>query len=700
MDTFPEWAAWTILLLPVGSCVLITLGLRRISKLAGYLTILAIALAFLLSLWALKAVNAHDGAVIGYAPHDWLSFPGFSFNLGIRMDGLTAVMLIVVTSVSTLVQIYSQGYMAGDPGYGRYYAYMSLFTASMLGLVLADSILLIFIFWELVGLSSFLLIGFWFHKPTAAAAAKKAFITTRVGDVGFMIGILIVWTHIGNFSVAQIQQAALSGALGSTTLTLFALGVFAGAAGKSAQVPLHIWLPDAMEGPTPVSALIHAATMVAAGVYLVARFFPVFASSSGALHTVAWIGAITAIIAATMGVVNPDIKKVLAYSTISQLGYMMLGLGSGAYVAAIFHLVNHAFFKACLFLGSGSVNHATNTFDMQRMGGLRKFMPLTFATFVIASLSLSGIPPFSGFFSKDDILKAAWIDNKILFTLGFIVVFLTAFYMFRAIFLTFFGEFRGGVPHHDHWTEGWEVVPAGAGDIHDAGASPALAAVGAAAHGPVAMAAADAPPANTLSDLASDRIEQVPIEHHDEPVHPHESPWVMVLPLLILAVPSVISWLVNVPNPWFGDLIKGALPDPTQDVTPESINWGIAIGSTALAVIGIGTAYVIYVLREGLVETMGRVLRPLYVLFINKWYADVIGEDIIVRGVVYRGLAYAAEMFDTNVVDGVANGIGKATEVGSAALRRMQTGQFPAYGFIFSAGVAALAIALLLAGRV
>src|SRR5579883_3125859 len=477
MNTFPEGFAWAIFLLPVASCVLITLALatgllrRGNLRLAGYLTILCIFVAFLLSLWALAAVNHNDGHPLGYTSHQWLQFPGFSFTLGLRVDGLTAVMLIVVTSVSTLVQFYSQGYMEGDPGYGRYYAYMSLFTASMLGLVLADSILMIFIFWELVGLCSFLLIGFWFHKPSAAAAAKKAFITTRVGDVGFMIGILILWTHTNTFNIAQLHRLAASGAIGSTTLTLAALGIFAGAAGKSAQVPLHIWLPDAMGGPTPVSALIHAATMVAAGVYLVARMFPVFDApgASGALHTVAWIGAITAIVAATMGVVNPDIKKVLAYSTISQLGYMMLSLGTGAYVAAIFHLMNHAYFKALLFLGSGSVNHASNTFDMRRMGGLRKVMPVTFVTFLIASLSLSGVPPFSGFYSKDDILHAAWNDNKILFVLGFLVVFMTAFYMFRAIFLTFFGEFRGGVPHHDHWTEGWEMIPVGAvaADSHD-----------------------------------------------------------------------------------------------------------------------------------------------------------------------------------------------------------------------------------------
>jgi NADH-quinone oxidoreductase subunit L len=566
-------------------------------------------------------------------------------------------MLVVVTSVSLLVQIYSHGYMSGDPGYGRYYAYMSLFTASMLGLVLADSVLMIFIFWELVGLCSFLLIGFWFHKPSAAAAAKKAFITTRVGDVGFMVGILIIWTKTGTFNVAEIQHAALAGTIGATTLTLFALGVFAGAAGKSAQVPLHIWLPDAMEGPTPVSALIHAATMVAAGVYLVARFFPVFASATGALHTVAWIGAITAIVAATMGIVNPDIKKVLAYSTISQLGYMMLSLGSGAYVAAIFHLMNHAFFKALLFLGSGSVSHATNTFDMRQMGGLRKVMPFTFITFLIGSLSLSGIPPFSGYYSKDDILHAAWDTNKILFVLAFLVVFMTAFYMFRAIFLTFFGEFRGGMPHHDHWTEGWQAIPdtsGGAVDEHDG--------------------------------------------HDLSPVHPHESPWVMVLPLLVLAVPSVISWIVNY-NGWFGDLLRAALPAAELDKTIESVNWGLAGASVAMGVLGILVAYVIYVARPSLQFEMGRILHPVYVLFSNKWYADWVAEDLISRTVVVRGVAFISEAFDTYVIDRVANGLGELTEVGGGLIKLAQSGQFQAYGFIFGAGVAVIAVAMMVAGR-
>ena len=696
MNTFPEGFAWAIFLLPVASFVLIALGVRRLPRIAGYLTIVCIGAAFVLSLWALKAVDAHHGVQLAYSGHDWLSFPSFKFNIGVRIDGLTAVMLVVVTSVSLLVQIYSQGYMSGDPGYGRYYAYMSLFTASMLGLVLADSVLMIFIFWELVGLCSFLLIGFWFHKPSAAAAAKKAFITTRVGDVGFMVGILIIWTKTGTFNIAEIQHAALAGTIGATTLTLFALGVFAGAAGKSAQVPLHIWLPDAMEGPTPVSALIHAATMVAAGVYLVARFFPVFASATGALHTVAWIGAITAIVAATMGIVNPDIKKVLAYSTISQLGYMMLSLGSGAYVAAIFHLMNHAFFKALLFLGSGSVSHATNTFDMRQMGGLRKVMPFTFITFLIGSLSLSGIPPFSGYYSKDDILHAAWDTNKILFVLAFLVVFMTAFYMFRAIFLTFFGEFRGGMPHHDHWTEGWQAIPDTSGGEHHAEAVHPVAA--ASLHGPLAESVSH----GTGGIVASDISPEPSVDEHDghepSPVHPHESPWVMVLPLLVLAVPSVISWIVNY-NGWFGDLLRAALPAAELDKTIESVNWGLAGASVAMGVLGILVAYVIYVARPSLQFEMGRILHPVYVLFSNKWYADWVAEDLISRTVVVRGVAFISEAFDTYVIDRVANGLAELTEVGGGLIKLAQSGQFQAYGFIFGAGVAVIAVVMMIAGR-
>jgi NADH-quinone oxidoreductase subunit L len=357
-------------------------------------------------------------------------------------------MLLVVTIVSLMVQIYSQGYMRQDPGYHRYYAFISLFTASMLGLVLADNLLMMFFFWELVGLCSYLLIGFWFSRPAAANAAKKAFIVTRIGDFGFLAAILLLFSQTGTLDIAQLHSLAIAGTLGGAVLTWAAIGIFAGAAGKSAQFPLHVWLPDAMEGPTPVSALIHAATMVAAGIFLVARMYPLFEHSPEALLTVSIIGALTAILAAGIGLVMTDIKRVLAYSTISQLGYMMLGLGVGGVAVGIFHLFNHAFFKALLFLGAGSVNHATGTFDMRRMGGLRKIMPWTYATFLIASLSIIGIWPLAGFWSKDEILASALDKQPVLFYLALITVFMTAFYMFRVVFLTFGGKYRGdGKPH-------------------------------------------------------------------------------------------------------------------------------------------------------------------------------------------------------------------------------------------------------------
>jgi len=441
---------WLILLLPFLSFVIISLFIRPFvraeSRIAGYITITALTGSLALSIWALAEVLAAPHHILETSPISWLVVGNLQINIGMMMDSLTAVMLIVVTLVSLMVQIYSQGYMKGDPGYHRYYAFMSLFTTSMLGLVLADNLLQMFVFWEMVGLCSYLLIGFWFHRPSAANAAKKAFIVTRLGDFGFLAAILVLFLNTGTFDVGELHHLAITGALAGATLTWAAIGIFSGAMGKSAQFPLHVWLPDAMEGPTPVSALIHAATMVAAGVFLVARTFPLFEHSTEALTTVAAIGGFTAIFAASMGLVMTDIKRVLAYSTISQLGYMMLGLGTGGIAIGIFHLFNHAFFKALLFLGAGSVNHATGTFDMRQMGGLRKIMPWTYATFLIASLSLAGIWPLAGFWSKDEILVYAWEHQRILFYLAMITVFMTAFYMFRVIFMTFGGEYRGGGP--------------------------------------------------------------------------------------------------------------------------------------------------------------------------------------------------------------------------------------------------------------
>jgi NADH-quinone oxidoreductase subunit L len=445
----PSSAVWLIFLLPLFSFIIISLFFRPFlnnrPKLGGYITILALLGSLGLSIWALTEVMAAPGHSIPVPDINWVIIEGgLTIHLGLILDQLTAVMLLVVTIVSLMVQIYSQGYMHGDPGYHRYYAFMSLFTASMLGLVLADNLLMVYVFWEMVGLCSYLLIGFWFHRPSAANAAKKAFIVTRLGDFGFLAAILALYFNTGTFDIAQLHSLAIAGTLGGTVLTWAAIGIFAGAAGKSAQFPLHVWLPDAMEGPTPVSALIHAATMVAAGVFLVARTYPLFEHSVEALTTVAAVGGFTAIFAATMGLVMNDIKRVLAYSTISQLGYMMLGLGVGGVAIGIFHLFTHAFFKSLLFLGAGSVNHATGTFDMRQMGGLRKIMPWTFATFLIASLSLSGIWPLAGFWSKDEILLRSLEVNTILYVLAMITVFMTAFYMFRVVFMTFGGEYRGG----------------------------------------------------------------------------------------------------------------------------------------------------------------------------------------------------------------------------------------------------------------
>src|SRR5215203_5550975 len=358
-----EVAVWLIWALPVAAFVLIAALVpsgvfRRTPRLAAIFAIVAIFIAFCLSLWALRDTWRDDGGVIGFSTHRWLEVGSFTVDIGIRLDGLTAVMLVVVTAVSFLVQFYSVAYIAGDRGFARYFSVISLLTTAILGLVLADNLLMLFVFWELVGLCSYLLIGFWFDRDSTVpdqlsprAAAMKAFLITRLGDVGFLLALILIWNRTGTFNIAQLQELAHAGAITQTTLLLFCLGIFAGAAGKSAQFPLHTWLPDAMAGPTPVSALIHAATMVAAGVYLVARLFPIFESTDHALEVVMWIGAITAVLAATMGMVAHDIKRVLAYSTISQLGYMMLALGVFGYIAAIFHLMTHAFFKALLFLG-------------------------------------------------------------------------------------------------------------------------------------------------------------------------------------------------------------------------------------------------------------------------------------------------------------------------------------------------------------
>jgi NADH-quinone oxidoreductase subunit L len=448
--------AWIILIPPFATFCLIALGVRRWPGFSGWLTVLAVLASFAMALSLFASVHAGGAIDRTFA---WLpiatSTPATSaFGIGFQVDPLTATMLIVVTSVSLLVQIFSTGYMHGDGGYSRYFAAMALFTTSMLGLVLANNLLAIYIFWELVGLCSYLLIGHWHERPEAAAAAKKAFLVTRLGDFGFLVGILLLFTATGTLQFSTLAQMASNGQLHDPTLTAGILLIFCGAVGKSAQFPLHIWLPDAMEGPSPVSALIHAATMVAAGVYLMARTFPLLEHSTTGLVVVATIGGFTALFAATMGLVSPDIKRVLAFSTVSQLGYMMLAIGVGAMSAGMFHLFNHAFFKALLFLGAGSVIHLVGTNNLFEMGGLRRWRPVAFITMTVAALSLAGVFPLSGFWSKDEVLTAVATSTRlgepgrtILFLFVLVTVFLTAFYMFRVIFLAFSGNYRG----HEHY---------------------------------------------------------------------------------------------------------------------------------------------------------------------------------------------------------------------------------------------------------
>ena len=675
-----ELAIWLIFLLPMGSFAFAALVVRpffnRFSLASGLVTIAALGAALGLSIWTLRSVIlVHH---LEFEPIEWLDVGGATIDFGLLIDPLTALMLVVVTGVSLLVQIYSLGYMKGDTSFSRYYAYMSLFTATMLGLVLSSNIIQLYMFWELVGVSSYLLIGFWHERPAAAAAAKKAFIITRIGDVGFLIAILYLATQADSFAASGLnafhipdiwyaaQPELATGALiGGAALTWLALGIFAGAAGKSGQFPLHTWLPDAMEGPTPVSALIHAATMVAAGVFLVARFFPVFQHSVDAMTVVALVGAFTAVFAASMGLVMNDIKRVMAYSTVSQLGYMMAALGLGLYAPAIFHLVTHAAFKALLFLGAGSVNHATGTFDMRYMGGLWKVMPFTYLLVLVAGLSLVGIIPLAGFWSKDEILLGAWggtdlVDtwvSKVTF-FGLIAgVVVTAFYTIRMIILTFHGDFRGGIDRE--LDDKAQFVPAGASN-----------------HGGVHLA---------------------------------ESPWVMLLPMLVLGVAAVLlgylanpQWTeeIGIPKHWItgflGDGLQAALGIHEHAHTLDFSRWMATI-STVAALSGIGLAALVYVRRRGQVKDPLEKAGQVHTLISQKYYIDTLYEDVMVRKGFFRIFAGLFDWMDRNLVDGVVDLVGWFFRNIGTAIGKFQTGQVQAYATGVAFGVLAIILAMLLA---
>jgi len=447
---------WLTPLLPfIGFIIALLLG-KRFGNIGAKLSTVILGVCILLSFYCVYLVYTGGSFSVGM---NWFVTAKFSINFGMLADGLSAMMLVVVSIVSFLVHLYSIGYMHGDSRYWLFFVYLQLFSASMFGLVLANNYLQMYIFWELVGLCSYLLIGFWYEKQSASDAAKKAFLTTRIGDVGMMIGILLLFLSTGTLTFGEVFTKVANGGISPGTLTAISILLFAGAVGKSAQFPLHVWLPDAMEGPTPVSALIHAATMVAAGVYLVGRSFPLFSASGQAMTVVATVGAFTAIFAATIAVVQTDIKKILAYSTISQLGYMIFALGMGAYTAGLFHLMTHAFFKALLFLGSGSIIHATGTQDITEMGGLAKKMRTTTWTFVAGALSLSGFPLLAGFWSKDEILGFAFGTGQyIFFVVGAFTAFLTAFYMFRLVFVVFGGK-QSHAAEHAHESPKTMTIP-------------------------------------------------------------------------------------------------------------------------------------------------------------------------------------------------------------------------------------------------
>jgi NAD(P)H-quinone oxidoreductase subunit 5 len=569
-------------------------------------------------------------------------------------------MLALVTTIAVLVMVYSDGYMAHDKGYVRFFTYLALFSSSMLGLVISPNLLQIYVFWELVGMCSYLLVGFWYDRDGAANAAQKAFVVNRVGDFGLLLGILGLFWATGSFGFEQVgsglQAAIANGSVSNGIAVLLCLLVFMGPMAKSAQFPLHVWLPDAMEGPTPISALIHAATMVAAGVFLVARLQPVYVPFPEVQVVVAVIGTITLFLGASIALTQMDLKKGLAYSTVSQLGYMMLAMGCGAPVAGMFHLVTHAFFKAMLFLGSGSVIHAMEEVvghepvlaqDMRLMGGLRKHMPITSSTFFIGCLAISGIPPLAGFWSKDEILGQAFGSFPVLWVAGFITAGMTAFYMFRLYFLTFEGNFRG---------------------TDKAIQAQLLAAAGKAA-----------------DDHGDDH-------GHAHADHPHESGWQMAMPLAVLAVPSALVGLLGVPwNSRFGYLLD---PHEAAEVA-EHFSWGeflpLAGASVGISLVGITVAVLAYALRRIDLGTAVAARFPTINAFLaNKWYLDAINDKLFVQG--SRKLARSVLEVDSKVVDGVVNLTGLVTLGSGEGLKYFETGRAQFYALIVFGGVIALVV--------
>jgi NADH-quinone oxidoreductase subunit L len=626
---------WLVPLLPLlGFLINGLLGSRLTERQIGIIGSSAVGLAFLVSasiFFSLLNFPAEE-RTFTQTIYSWISTGNFEVNISFLVDPLSVVMILVVTGVGFLIHVYSIGYMAGDRGFARYFAFLNLFTFSMLLLVLADNFLLMFVGWEGVGLCSYLLIGFWFEDDYNAYAGRKAFVVNRIGDFGFLLGIFLIFSDFGTLNFNSVFSQASVG-LGVGMATAISLLLFVGATGKSAQIPLYVWLPDAMAGPTPVSALIHAATMVTAGVYMVARSYVLFVKAPPALMVVAIIGAATAFLAATMALVNPDMKKVLAYSTISQIGYMFLACGVGAFSAGIFHLSTHAYFKALLFLSAGSVMHALHgETDMNKMGGLKKHLPFTYPVFLVGALALAGIPFFSGFFSKDEILwktVSSPYGGFVLWLVGAFVAGLTAFYIFRVIYLTFYGKSRGSseVALHIHESPKIMTIPL------------AILAFLAAAGG-------------------------------------------------LIGIPHIFNKFELFLEPVFSQYVTKVLPETTDAAL--GLELGFMGISVIIAFMGIGFAYLFYVKRPSIPVELASKVRGLYQFLYNKWYVDELYDAIIVRPVKFTADVILWRWFDVKIIDGWVNGIAELMGRFSDKLRRIETGVVQNYALTIVVGVVIL----------
>lgn len=610
-------------LFPLISFAIIGLLNRKLTKVhAAIFACTGVFLSFVDSILIFIAQLKHGPVEVKI--FDWIVAGDFSASITFLCDHLSSIFLLVITGVGFLIHIFSVGYMMEDDGFRRFFAYLNLFIFFMLLLVLGNNFLVMFIGWEGVGFCSFMLIGFWFKEESNNNAAKKAFVMNRVGDLGFLIAMCLIFVSFGTLDFSKLFAGGLlnSTAVSNEMMTIITICLFVGAMGKSAQIPLYTWLPDAMAGPTPVSALIHAATMVTAGIYMVARTNFMFNMTPATLEFVAIIGGLTALLGASIGLFQNDIKKVLAYSTVSQLGLMFLALGLGAYSAAVFHVVTHAFFKALLFLGSGSVIHSMGgEQDIRKMGGLKKHMPITYMTFLIGTIAISGIPPLAGFFSKDQILAAAFEHNKLLFVLGMIVSLMTAFYMFRLLYLTFHGSFRGT---------------------------------------------------------------------HEQEHHLHESPWTMTMPLIILAIFSIISGFIGFPHAlgeqigvhnWFDEFLKTSVNSVQfhAHLETELLMMGV---TTALIVLVILFARSMFVTKGNIPADESIERKGIQKLLYNKYYVDELYHSVFTRP-VDKISAFFQSFIDNKFVDGLVNGIGKTTVKGGAYVRTLQSGNINAYAILF-----------------